>query len=268
MSIKKPDAIYPNAPLTQPSPLKGFIADPSLKGSSFDELLRNRGIRFFHKKATPCPNVNSLDDNNHDPDCPHCDGSGILFYQEKELIGLFISNSVEKLFEVQGVWEVGTAVCSFPTIYEDGTQADFNTFDQLTCPDFEIRLWELKEFEPSSDNQQRLRYPIANIDSMSSVDAAGNLKFFEKETDFNLVDGNIEWVSGKEPPYDSVNEIGEVLSISYYANPVYNVLQHMHELRVTQQLIDGSPSKQAIRLPQQVLVKRDFLVNSSEKLNT
>ena len=48
-----------------------------------------------------------------------------------------------------------------------------------------------------------------------------------------------------------------MLSITYAANPVYNVLQTLHELRVTQELVNGE--KVAKRLPQQVLVKRDFL---------
>jgi hypothetical protein len=40
------------------------------------------------------------------------------------------------------------------------------------------------------------------------------------------------------------------------------VLQHLRELRISQELVGGV--KQPVRLPQQVLVKRDFLFNKPE----
>lgn len=266
MTMKKPDAIYPVSMTSTPSPMPPQIPDPSIKGKSFDQLMNNRGIRFLHKRAVPCPNLRSLDDGTHDPNCPFCDNSGILRYGEREIIGVFQSNSLQKLFEQQGMWEIGAAVVTLPAEYEDGTQADFNTFDQLVVTDFEVRLWEQKEFEPRANNRQRLRYPIGEggIDFMSSVES-GQLVVYEAGVDFNIVDGEIEWVSGKEPGYDTATEIGSVFTVAYFANPVYNVLQHMRELRVTQEMQpDGT--KIARRLPQEILVRRDFLVNPAEKL--
>ena len=266
MTMKKPDAVYPLTSTSTPSPMPTQILDPSIRGLSFDQLVQNRGIRFIHKRAVPCPNIRSLDDNTHNPLCPFCDNSGILRYGDREIVGTFSSNSLEKLFEQQGMWEVGSAIATLPAEYVDGTQADFNTFDQLVIPDFEVRLWETKEFEPRKDNKQRLRYPIATggIDYMSSVES-GVLVVYTTGTDFNVVDGVIEWIAGKEPAYDTVTEIGSVFTVAYFANPVYNVLQHMRELRVTQELQpDGT--KIARRLPQEILVRRDFLANPAEKL--
>ncbi len=266
MTMKKPDATYPVTPVSTPSPMPPQIIDTSIRGSSFDQLMQNRGIRFIHKRAVPCPNIRSLDDNTHNPNCPFCDNSGILRYGEREIVGVFQSNSLEKLFEQQGLWEVGAAIITLPAEYTDGTQADFNTFDQLTIPDFEVRLWETKEFEPRTNNQQRLRYPIGEggVDFMSSVES-GVLVEYIVGTDFNVVNGEIQWVSGKEPGFDEATDIGSVFTVSYFANPVYNVLQHMRELRVTQeQQPDGT--KIARRLPQEIMVRRDFLVNPAEKL--
>jgi hypothetical protein len=74
------------------------------------------------------------------------------------------------------------------------------------------------------------------------------------------VDGNIQWISGFTPPEN------EVLVFHYYAHPVYNVLQHMRELRISQQWISGK--KIAKRLPQQVMVRRDYFNKPAEKENT
>jgi hypothetical protein len=255
-------SIYPISPTSTQSPLPLFIPDPSIKGVSFDQLLQNRGIRFVHKKATPCPNIETVFDNNHNPNCPLCE-DGLLFYTEKEIWGVFYSNSLEKNFEYQGLWEVGSAVVTLPTEYPDGTQAEFNTYDQLVIPDFKVRMWELKEYRPTASNQQQLRYPIFDIEYVASaVDDV--LVIYQRGINFNVVNGSIEWIPGQTPAFNVAENKGDVYVIQYYANPVYNVLQHLRELRITQEMnLQGQ--KVAKRLPQQVLVRRDFLRNKARQ---
>jgi hypothetical protein len=165
------------------------------------------------------------------------------------------------LFEQQGVWEVGSAVITFTAEYTDGTQADFTQFDQLVIADFDVRLYELKQYEPKTDNIQEVRYPITSIDHMSSVEN-GVLKVYQAGTDYSIVEGKIKWVQGHTPSYDSASQKGSVLTISYFANPTFSVIQVLRELRVTQELVNGQ--KVAKRLPQEVLVKRDYLVHAPE----
>ena len=243
--------------------MPGILPDPSIKGLSFDQLIENRGIRFTHRRAAPCPNMRSLENNSHAANCEICDNSGILYYEEKEIVGIFTGNSLDRLFEQQGMWEVGTAVITFPAEYEDGTQADFNEYDQLVISDFEIRLWELKEYEPTSNSRQKMRYPITAVDYIASVEN-NVLTPYTEGTHFNIVSGEIEWVSGQEPTYNTATQRGTVLVVSYYANPVYTVLQTLRELRVTQEMVDGT--KTARRLPQEVLVKRDFKRRIADEL--
>ena len=254
MSVDKPSQQYPGNLGNYASPFPLILPDISIKGIAFDQLLNNRGIRFIHKVAAPCPNISVLNDNNHDPECPFCDQSQILYVEEKEIWGVLSNNSLEKLYEIQGVWEVGTAVITFPTMYNDGVQADFNVFDQLMCPDFQVRLSDLKQYDGS--NITECKYPIVRAVNINSI-SNGSLKTYVEGVDYIVVGGNISWLPTKAPAYNQIEDIGEVLSITYVTNPVYNVMQNMHELRVTQELIDGV--KTAIRLPQQVLVKRDFL---------
>lgn len=253
----------PSTSTSVPSPMPPQIPDPSLRGASWDQLLQNRGIRFIHRRAVPCPNMSQLDDNNHQPDCHFCDDSGILYYDEREIVGVFQSNSIEKTFEQHGIWEIGSAVVTFPTEYPDGTQADFNTFDELIIPDFPVRLWELKQYEPTPDDKQSLRYPIINVDYLAVVDD-NELKKFKQGEDFIITDGEIQWLPGKAPDYNQSLERGDVYTVSYYAFPVYKVLQPLRELRVSQEMVNGV--KVSKRLPQQVLVRRDFLVGAGEKI--
>lgn len=266
--MDKPNKQYPGspttAPTTTPSPMPVFLPDPSIKGLSFDQLINQRGVRFIHHRAIPCMNVESTTFQAHQPDCPFCDDSGIIYYDQKEIWGVFSGNSIEKTFEAHGVWETGTAVVTLPTEYPDGTQADFNTYDRLEIPDQTVRLWELKGYEPRAGGIQDLRYPVKNIDYASSI-TDGVQKFYMVGVDFNVTaEGAIEWISGKEPFYDTTLERGEVIGWVYYANPVYVVLQSLRELRITQELVNGV--KTARRLPQQILVRRDFMVGSGEKI--
>lgn len=259
MSIDKPSQQYPKGLGSYGKFMPSILPDPSITGASFDQLLNNRGIRFIHRIAAPCPNMNVLNDGNHDPECPFCDQSQILYVEEKEIWGVLSNNTLEKLYEIQGVWEVGSAVITFPVEYNDGLQADFNVFDQLLCPDFQVRLSDLKEYNglPSLG----LKYPVQRVVNITSI-VNNALKNYIEGVDFTVASGKIIWTTGNEPFYNEIEEIGEVLSITYVANPVYNVLQTLHELRVTQELIDGV--KVAKRLPQQVLVKRDFLFKAND----
>ena len=264
MSMDKPNQPYPNAPTSVESRMPIFLPDPSIRGQSFDQLLSQRGVRMIHSKAIPCPNILTVDTNAHQPDCKFCDDSGILYYDNKEIWGVFSGNSIEKTFEAHGVWEIGSAVVTFPTEYADGSgQADFNTYDKLMIPDFEVRLWELKEYEPRADGQE-LKYPIKKVEFASSI--TNNVqKFYYVGVDFDVLpNGNIQWKPGKAPSYDPVEQKGEVIAWAYFAHPVYIVMQSLRELRITQELVNGQ--KVSRRLPQQVLVKRDFMFGVGEKL--
>jgi hypothetical protein len=247
MTIKKPSNTYTNSPLSTPQFMPPQIIDHSIRMDSFDQLLKNRGVKFIHKRAIPCPNMTDLDANNHLPNCPICDGNSFYYYDTREIVGVFSGNSMQKIFEASGVWEMGSAVITFPTTYNDGTQADFSTYDRLELPDHEVRLWE--QFTVSSTSM-RLRYLItpAGIDKIMAV-INGIVVSYVLGTHYNITNGSIVWIT--KPANNTV------VSVVYYANPVYNVVQMMHEQRITQELINGVKTNQ--RLPQAVLVKRDFL---------
>jgi hypothetical protein len=261
--MDKPSQVLPSVSTSTPSPLPLQIPDPSVLGSAWDQILKQRGIRFLHQRNVPCPNMSALDIHNHEPGCSFCDNSGRYYYDSKTVTGVFYSNSLEKQFEKQGIWEIGTAMASFPTEYDDGSQCEFAIMDRLTCLDYTVRLWEMKAYEPAASGTTRMRYPIQKIEIIMSI-KAGIVKEYLVDVDFTIDNGRILWVAGKEPSYNTTTETGEVLSVSYYAYPVFSVAQTLREMRVTQELTAGQ--KVARRLPQQVLLKRDYLPQASEKV--
>jgi len=263
-TMPKPNGMFIPAETSVPSFMPPNLPDPSIYKQSFDQLVQRRGIKFRHYKSLPCPSIKLLDDNSHDPTCELCDGSGIVYYEPREIVGAMVGNSIDKQFEYQGAWEIGTATVTMPSEYDNGDQADFTLYDKLEVLDYTVRLWELKEYEPRPDNKQQLRYPIDKVGYMISA-KNGVISEYVQGVDFDVVGGQIQWVVGKTPSYDNINDMGQTYSVAYWAKPVYIVLQPMRELRVTQQLMpDGT--KISVRMPQQLVIKRDFLVNKPEKL--
>jgi hypothetical protein len=256
-NMNKPTMILPagNSPLYQP--YMPVIPDPSMQGDQFDQIVKNRGIRFIHSKAVACGNEVLLDDHSHSLDCPHCNGSMLFYYQPREIIGYFHNNSSEKVFQHTGMWEFGTAMVTMPTTYDSGEEAEFSLFDKLEVMDFDVRLSEKKTYEKRSDGMQQLRYPVNKIDAIFSFTDSSVVEYLPG-VNFNIVDKKIQWVTGMTPPDRAV------MSISYYSNPTYKVLQPMHELRVSQQMVDGG-TKVTRRLPQAILVKRMFYPIDGEK---
>lgn len=265
-NMTKPNQMLDLAPTSAPSAFPINLPDPSGYKQNFDQLITRKGIRFRHHKSLPCPNIKVLDNNSHDPNCEQCDGSGIIYFDPRIIIGTLSGNSIEKQLEYLGSWEIGTATVTMPSEYDDGTQADFALYDKLEVLDYTVRLWELKEYEPRPDNLQQLRYPIEKVGYLITATSSSTTEYIQG-VDFTVENGLIKWKDGHTPNYDNFTDIGQTYSVSYWANPVYIVLQPLRELRVTQQMMpDGT--KVAVRMPQQLVIKRDFLVNKPEKLVT
>lgn len=265
MALDEPSEIYPTKTATSTaSPMPPLIPDPSIMGVSFDQLLTNRGIRMLHSKAAPCPNIQTVDNNAHEPNCQFCDNNGFIHYGEREIWATFGGNSIQKTFEAHGVWEIGMATVTAPTEYPNGDEADFNTYDKLKIPDFTVRMWEIKEYEPRDGNLQALRYPVQKVDYATAI--VDNVQvFYVLGTDFNInPNGAIVWVEGRQPDYNTDTGHGTPVTWVFYAEPVYYVVQTLRELRITQELKQGE--KVARRLPQSILVKRDFMPGKTETI--
>lgn len=258
-SIKNPNTVYPKSPTSMGPFMPLNIPDSSMNEASFEQLLANRGIRFLHKKATPCPNMKTLNSGQHDPNCRICDHDNFIYYKSKEFWGTFIGNTIQKIFEYQGVWDIGATMLTVPTMYPDGDEADFNTMDKLVMLDFEIRLWELFEWKDPEDSKVFLRYPVTGVEFMCMALDSENIATFEDGVDFDIVDGALVFRRTGESKlsWNSELRVGSVVSVSYFANPVYIVLHPLRELRVTQELVNGQ--KVTKRYPQQLVIKRDFM---------
>lgn len=235
------------------------LPDPQLDPLAFEQLIKNRGLRWRHFKAAQCPNVEDLETNQHNPNCRICE-NGMVFFGEREVHGIFQQNKLERMYEIQGVWDVGEAMVTFSAFEDDadgnpgkGSTIDLQHFDKLICLDYTFRWQEL--IEHSSLGVDRLRYPALTIEFLRTKS-----KEFKINEDFIIDEkGMIKWTGQNTPGSDQLNDRGEIFTVSYCARPVFYVVQLIHEIRATkaQNIVTGEVM--AIRLPQAVLIRRDYL---------
>ena len=257
--MRRPSRTFPNSPGQVRKMTPDNLPDPSLDPLAFEQLIKNRGLRWKHEKAVPCPAVSDIEQQMHDPNCVICE-NGMVFYGCSEVHGLFSNNKLERMYEIIGVFDVGQAVVTF-SAYKDGPDGtpgmgeavSMQHWDKLTCLDYQFR-WQ-ERIEKSPTGIDRLRYPALDIEFV----ATKSKKYFVN-THFEInADGNVQWISQDQPSYDQLNQRGEVYTISYNAQPVFYVVQLLHEIRATKAIDPMTGQSKAIRLPQQVLIMRDYL---------
>lgn len=239
------------------------LPDPQLDPQAFEQLIKNRGLRWKHEKASPCPNITDLETNSHDPNCRECE-NGMRFYGSLEVHGFFQGNKLERIYEIQGSWDVGEAVVTFSAYADDeqgnpgrGVAVDLQHYDKLTCLDYSFRFQELIEHSPTGVD--RFRYPALTVEFLATKS-----KVYVLDQDFAIDEvGYIRWLNQNQPGYNQLIQRGEIFTVAYCARPVFYVIQLIHEIRATKALDPITGQIIAVRLPQQVLIRRDYLFSHS-----
>jgi hypothetical protein len=94
-------------------------------------------------------------------------------------------------------------------------------------------------FEYNGREYQRLRFPIEDVDYLSSA----TTRFF-LHTDFSICEGQIHWINGGAKP-TFTNGKGEVLSIVYFTKPYYQVIATPRVFRAAYTNTYGNPNQPA-----------------------
>lgn len=257
--MKKPTDTYQPSLGSHQTLTPRDLQDYSLNPTHFDDLIRNRGLLFTHTHALPCPCVDDINASVHSTECSHnaCD-NGFLQVLPKQVWGYFNNDQLNKLFEVQGEYNSNMAIITFSAHYVDGSEADFSTFDRVEMEaEYSKRMYE--RFESSPSGLDRLRYRATEVEYLISHSG----KVYEQNVHFILDNGWIKWVGVDRPQYNQALGRGETCSVSYTTKAMYYVNHVMKEIRGSQQFDTGTGQKIAVRLPQHVLVTRQFLYEDS-----
>lgn len=230
-----------------------------LNPDKFNALANQYGVRVLHEKATICPDLQgAVGSQVHNPNCKLCEGS--FYYSDPKIfVGFFSTNEMVRNYFRGGFWEIGSALLTAPSYYEGNTddQVYICHFDKFTLLDFEDRFYQA--LNKSISDTDRLRYKAIRILELRTVE-----KSFEQDKHFKIDEnGDIRWLSDDRPQFDLITQIGEVMSVSYLYRPVYKVVTMLHEGRYSQ-VSFKLPRRVPTRYPQQMLIKKEFMMNKKD----
>ncbi len=221
-----------------------------LNATAFDRLIKSHGVRMIHARPIPCPNQRDIYASDHPPTCPIC-VNGYVYYNQKEFLGAFIGNTLNRNFMMNGTWDIDQATLVLPAKYDDGSELDVQIFDHILIPDFTVRYYQ--RVQHSQVGVDRLHFPAISIDKILGAD--GKEYVPGKDVIVNE-QGYLKWI-GKRPGYDLTIDQGGVYSVNYYCRPSFTVIGLPHQLRMTQTVKNGHAVQE--RFPQVAIVRKDFI---------
>jgi hypothetical protein len=222
-----------------------------LRVEDFDVLLEQKGVNFRVYRTMYCPNVKSVDGGEHEIDCQLCNGSGYVDLNPITSKGFIQNQDLERMMDGLGGQHDGNSVLiTFPI----GVELQY--FTKIEMCDF-TQLYFQRVLRKPGTNVDVLKYKACRVNQV--MDRQG-VQYFQDQ-DFKLdANGNMLWLTRK--PADNVP-----YSIHYECHITYRTVNAMHVSRFTQYKAPGEPKVAHIKLPEQWLCTKEFLLRRKD-INT
>lgn len=220
-----------------------------LDPAQFEKLLQEKGVRVEVFRSMFCPNVKSIDGAEHNIDCEICNGSGFLDRHPLCTVAFIQNQSLEKMPFVEGMVDGNAVAATFPA----GVELQYFTLVRLI--DFTEPFFQrIKRQEGDVDV---LKYKACNVNVVVGSDG----KEFFQDNDFTLdPNGSIRWKENKGPfP-------GDIYAIHYDAAVQFRAVRAMHANRFTQVFSKSAGGALHVKLPEQWLLQKEFLVKRTDSL--
>lgn len=231
-----------------------LLPDDNAKGrvdlriEDFDTLLLQKGVNLFVYRTMYCPNVKSVDGGEHEIDCPMCNGSGFLDKNPITTKGFIQNQDLERMMDANGGQHDGNSVLiSFPI----GVELQYFTLIQL-C-DFTQIYFERIMRKTGSDTDV-LKYKACRVNQV--IDKNG-VEYFQGQDFVIDPSGNIKWI-------DRIPANNVIYSIHYECHVQFRAVRAMHVSRYTQYKAPGEPLVEHIKLPEQWLCTKEFLIRKKD----
>lgn len=217
------------------------------KPDDFTLAVETKGYRLAWSRASfcPCKPINEQTEQP-DPNCPICEGSGwIRFKPEGAVTNIATIGELDALQQaivndnaavIRGIMSGITnnrvpydqvlprleGVMNVTVRHEN----KLGYHDRLVNLDSTIIYSQVLDYDGTA--LTALRYPVRYINLIRSTTKTYLQVSDENPTgDFKLVEGKIQWQSGKAPAAD------ERLAVHYLTHPTWRVVEHPHAMRTT-----------------------------------
>lgn len=217
------------------------------KPDDFSLVIETKGYRLAWSRASfcPCKPVNDQTEQP-DPNCSLCEGTGwIRFLPEAAVVNPKIIGELDSLQQaivsdnaavIRGIM---TGITNKRQPYDqvlprlEGVmnltvrhENKLGYYDRLVNLDSTVIYSQVLDYDGGVSTT--LRYPARYINLLRSTTQTFTELSSENLTgDFQLVNGVIQWESGKNPAS------GERLAVHYLTHPTWRVIEHPHAMRTT-----------------------------------
>jgi hypothetical protein len=228
------------------------VARVDIKVEDYDRLIMQKGINLCVFRSMYCPNTKSTDGAEHEIDCPLCNGSGYIDVNPIKTRGFIQNQALEKMLDNQGGQFDGNSVS---ITFLSGIELQYFTLIELN--DF-TQIYYQRIKRKAGSNIDILKYRACRVNVI--MDSNG-VQYYQ-DNDFKIdPNGSILW-SGARKPADHI-----IYSIHYECHVQFRAVRAMHVNRYTQYKPSGEALVSHVKLPEQWLATKEFLVRRHD-INT
>lgn len=218
----------------------------------FESIIEAQGSYVRITPSMICPNKTSLEDTNHNLDCPICLGDEVvdLCDQSVEDWAIIQSINLDKKFDVRGLFDMKDAQLTV----RQGIRLFY--WYKVEVVDFSSVFNQLVKREAGGDFD-RVRYnPATSCDTPFYCIDSENIRYYVNQ-DFRFDgDRRVRWLGLKRPA------TGSLYSLTYPILPTFRVIEMMHENRYYYTSF-RKETKTPVNLPQQALIRWDYIAKGS-----
>lgn len=219
-----------------------------LEASKFDALIESQGVRVTVYTTTLCPNIKKIDTLEHEIDCKLCHGTAFIDRNGVDTWAYLANQKLDRKMEKDGTWDDQVVAASFKC----GISLQY--FAKIELMDFTTSFYELVQRQQG--NLDRLKYKAYQVNLL--IDQHGEEYIVDR--DFQIdVNGDIVWTNDQNQP-----TTGEIYSIHYEYPITFRAINALHVNRFSQKGRIHGEYITPVELPQQWLIKRDYLVTKED----
>ncbi len=238
-----------------------------LRVPDFDKLINQKGTNVKIFRSMYCPNVKSTDAAEHQVDCAICNGSGYIDVDPICVMAFIQTQELEKIIGDGGYHDGNTVLMTFPI----GVELQYFTLVEL---EKFTHLYYQRVLRKSATDIDILKYKACRVNVIISSDGT---RYFQDQ-DFKIdANGNIKWIGRLGTPPENPEDPTPVIyrkpdddviySIHYETHVQFRAVKAMHTTRFTQYKAAGSPTVEHIKLPEQWMLTKEFLLRRKD-INT
>lgn len=236
--------------------------------TGFENLVYQNGLNLKLERALMCP-CRRVDNGSPQTTCLNCNGSGWLFSAPTNVFGTIMSLKYEQI--IQMTYPEISATANL--ILSESNDFRLSYFDKLTLQDGNgIIVNNIKQFKLLSNSynkktfQLSLPFRVISIDYLILYISSNSvLKLSESDYKYENNTNTIELSDSVTSNLTKQGFTDIMASIRYYHNPIYHVLRHEHNIRLSR-VVDGS-NEVVKEFPLLYLIREhSFFVNNGQSI--